>query len=550
LNNDRQLVNERYSRSKSNSDNYSLNGRFEFYRKLNSSGRNISLRANLGNSDGDTDSESLVKTYFHQYDSEGNLKLDSLITNRTTDRTSNNKNYSISASYTEPVFKNHYLQLRYEFSHRNSMAESLVYDIDSISDNNPLGFANRFSNKVENFSNTHSGEVSLRGIYPNKLMYNIGVGVTPQSSKSETTIGPNSGSPNKTQNVVNIAPSAMFRYNFNKQHVLTFRYRGRNNSPNISDLQEVIDQTDSLDISYGNPNLKPSFTNSFYLYYNNYIPETMRSYSLNLFFTNTVNSITNQLTYNQETGGSISRKVNVNGNWNTSAHFSFNTPLRNRKYTISSTTRSAFQNSVSYVNLNRGTEASLSKTRNLELRENLRGSYRSDLFDISLNASVNYNLTRNNKQSSRNLETFDYYFGGSTNINLPWEVYVSTDANYRIKEGYSGGFGKNELIWNAQISKNFLKGNSATLRFKIYDILQQQSNLTRSISDTRMTDSETNMLGSYFMVHFVYRINTLGGRSSRGGREGGRHERREGGPGGSYGGERRSYGPPPGGGYR
>ena len=104
--------------------------------------------------------------------------------------------------------------------------------------------------------------------------------------------------------------------------------------------------------------------------------------------------------------------------------------------------------------------------------------------------------------------------GGDTNINLPWEIHISTDINCRFKDGYTGGFNDNELIWNAQISKNFLKNNSATLRFKIYDILKQQSNLSRSISETQMSDTEYNTLGSYFMVHFVYRFNTLGGKAA------------------------------------
>ncbi|KAA6341949.1 hypothetical protein EZS27_010260, partial [termite gut metagenome] len=64
-------------------------------------------------------------------------------------------------------------------------------------------------------------------------------------------------------------------------------------------------------------------------------------------------------------------------------------------------------------------------------------NYRNNLFDISLNASISYNKTQNNKQTNSNRETFDYLSGGSTNINLPWQIYLSTDVNYRIKEGYS-----------------------------------------------------------------------------------------------------------------
>lgn len=318
------------------------------------------------------------------------------------------------------------------------------------------------------------------------------------------------------------------------------RYRGRSSEPNIEDLQQVIDQTDPLNIRYGNPNLKPSFTHNVMMFYNKYIPEHMRSYSFNLFYTNTQNSVANQTSYDPSTGGIVSKRVNVNGNWNARGYFSFNTPLKNRKYTISSNTNAQFRDQVSYASVDRSgdapKESELSTTHNLILGERLTGSYRADKFDISLNASVNYNLARNNKQTNSNRETFDYYLGGSTNVTLPWELYASTDINYRIKDGYSGDFNANEIIWNAQISKNILK-NKATLRFKIYDILKEQSNLSRTITETRMSDTEYNTLGSYFMVHFVYRLNTLGGKAPS--RQG------FGGPGGR--GPRGPGGPPPGG---
>lgn len=96
-------------------------------------------------------------------------------------------------------------------------------------------------------------------------MYSVGVGLTPQTSLSETTIGPNYKKNYPEQNVLNWAPSVMFRYMFDKQHVLMFRYRGRSSTPNIEDLQEVIDITDPMNLRYGNPNLKPSLTTILHL---------------------------------------------------------------------------------------------------------------------------------------------------------------------------------------------------------------------------------------------------------------------------------------------
>lgn len=135
--------------------------------------------------------------------------------------------------------------------------------------------------------------------------------MTPQSSLSKTTIGPNYKKNLPEQNVLNWAPSVMFRYMFNKQHVLMFRYRGRSSTPNIEDLQEVIDITDPMNLRYGNPNLKPSFNNNFTLDYRKFVPESMRSYSANLYYTSTLNSVANRMTYDPQTGARVYKKENV-----------------------------------------------------------------------------------------------------------------------------------------------------------------------------------------------------------------------------------------------
>lgn len=509
-------VNDKKEASSNKSNNFSLNGRLEAFRRLNNKGRNMSIRASFGYSDGETDSYSNSTTNFYNYATDSVLKID-----RYTDRNSDSRNWSVSGSYTEPVFKNHFLQLRYEFAHRKRLSESLVYDNLAL---DPTVYVDSLSSRVENFYDTHSIDASIRGVHP-KMMYSAGITFTPQSSRSETTVGPNASKQLPTQNVTNFAPQIMFRYMFNRQHILMLRYRGRSSEPDIESLQQVIDQSDPLNIRYGNPNLKPSFSHNIMMFYNNYLPESMRSYSANLFFSSTQNSVADKVTY-QDNGGKISEKTNINGNWNMRGYFSFNTPLKNRKFTISSNSNIQYSDAVSYNSIGKS-DSQLNTTHNLLLGENLRGNFRMDNFDISLNGSINYNVARNKLLENSNRETFDYIFGGSTNITLPWSIYLSTDANYRIKSGYSGNFNQNEIIWNAQVSKNILK-NKATIRFKIYDILKEQSNLSRSISNSEMSDNVYNTLGSYFMVHFVYRLNTLGGKAQSRSRQFGR----DGGPGG------------------
>ena len=103
------------------------------------------------------------------------------------------------------------------------------------------------------------------------------------------------------------------------------------------------------------------------------------------------------------------------------------------------------------------------------------------------------------------------------------------DASYEIKKGYSEGMNENEFIWNAQLTKDLFKQKQGSLSFQIFDILKQQSNIRRSLTASMRQDTETNAINSYFMVHFIYRLNTFGkggggemrGQGSRSGRRGG-----------------------------
>lgn len=524
------LINSRTGMGYNKNNNVSLSGRMMIFRRLNNKGRNFMIGANLGYTNTDADNDSYSNTRFYQLG-------DSTLINRYTDKNNNSKNWGISVSYTEPIFKKHYLQVRYDFSHNNQLSKSYVYNNpNAYLDHSDLGeYSDSLSSKLNNYYNSHTIGLSLRGVYT-KMMYGVGLSVIPQSSRSVTDI-PIKREGTLKQDVINYAPNVTFRFMFNKQHFLFFRYDGRSSAPDIQSLQTVIDISDPLNQRYGNPDLKPSFTNRFRLFYNHYFPTSQLSMNANAFYNNTINSVASKMTYDTTTGGRIYRMTNVNGNWNASGFFSLNTPLKNKKFTISSNSGVNFSNAVSYTTVNTNTDATLSNTRNLVLNQRLSSSFRSDVFDITLNGGIIYNLTKNNKQTNSNRETFDYSTGFNSDLNLPWNVSISTDMSCLFKEGYSSGLNKNTYIWNAQVAKTLLN-NKATLRFKIYDILRQRSNLTRSISETMMTDTEYNTLGSYFMVHFVYRINTLGGK-----------EMRRGGPHGGFGRHGGGFGPPPGGGF-
>lgn len=238
---------------------------------------------------------------------------------------------------------------------------------------------------------------------------------------------------------------------------------------------------------------------------------------VHLSYHNTLNNTAHRISYDETTGAKITHLVNVNGNWNTYGFLSFNTPFKNRKFTFNTYTNFNFQNLIGFSSLNKN-DSQKSRTRNLNLLERIGCNYRNNILDIGMTASVRYGRSHNNTVRESNQETMDYETSAYTNMNLPWGIDLSTDINYNIKQGYGKGFNRNIVLWNAQLSKNFLKNKQATLRIKIYDILHQQSNLTHTITANHIQDTEYNTLNSYLMVHFVYRLNTLNSKSMKGNR--------------------------------
>ena len=176
-------------------------------------------------------------------------------------------------------------------------------------------------------------------------------------------------------------------------------------------------------------------------------------------------------------------------------------------------------------------EKNLSKRVNLG--ETLGLNYRSDIFDFSLRGNLNYNNVKNTLEGQRDQEYFNYGGSANTTIYLPFDLSIESDVNYSTNSGYADGFTQDEWLWNASLSKQVFKQKNGTIRFKIYDILQQRSNISRSVTSNYIRDTTTNTLTSYFMFHFVYRFNIFKGGATQSDMMQGRGQGR--GPGGGPG---------------
>ena len=503
------------------SDNINARGMLLFNRRLGKAGRNVTMRARYTYTNNDSEQLSASQTDYYQTAEEALASgAVSEILNRYITTPTKTSDYSVRLSYSEPIFKGGFLQFSYDFQYKNSTTDNSTYDMPvdwEVGQGFIPGqavFNTDLSKSAEYNYYNHQAEVQLRWIRQ-KMRFNVGASFQPQRSTLSYTMGDYSVDTVRT--VFNFTPTLDFRYNFSKTSQLRVNYRGRSSQPSMTDLLPITDDTDPLNVKLGNPGLKPEFTNTLRVFYNTFNTEKQRGMMTHFSFQNVMNDISNRRTYDETTGGYRTMPENINGNWNLFGVLGTNTALKNKKYTINTFTMARYNNIVSYMSAGETlADTDKNKTRQLVMSERLRGTYRNDWWEISLNGSLTYNHSRNSFQEQSNMDTYQFSYGASTNVRLPWNMSIATDISQNSRRGYTdASMNRNELLWNAQISQDFLKGNAATVSVQFYDILRQQSNISRAITAAMRQDTEYNAIYSYCMVHFIYRLNLFGGKGNR-----------------------------------
>ena len=532
-----QVVNHNQNASLSYGRNKNASATLQLYRRLNAKGRNITIR--LEGSMGQNRQRNASNNEVHLYRIKNQAGEDSTyFTARYNTTPSDNSGYVVSANYSEPLWKGAHLQASYELRYNQNKSDRQTYDFSHEPVNifsgivpvyrewgewlDPVegkldNYLDRSLSRFSEYKNyTHNVRLMLRH-WQEEYDYNVGFLVQPQRSNF---IQDYRGRYVDTiRNVTNLTPTLNFRYKFSEQSSIRLQYRGDTRQPDITQLLDITDDSNPLYITQGNPGLKPQFTNSLNIYYNNYIQKYKRSIVLYGNWRTTRNSISNLVRYNATTGGSISRPENINGNWNADGGFTFNTALDSTAHwNIGTDTRVRYNNYVSYV-AQRQADAEKNTTRSTNVNERLNASFRNDWLEVTLDGNVNYQHSRNELQPNANLDTWQFSYGGQVMVHLPAGFEISTNIHENSRRGYNDpSSNTNELIWNGQISKTFLKSKTLVVALNFYDLLGQQSNYERWVGANGRSDTRYNSINSYAMLHVRYRLNMFGGKVDTEGR--------------------------------
>lgn len=522
-------INSNNNESMNNNENRSVNAMLQLNRRLGKPGRNITLQGRFNYSDSESKSISSNDVRYYQQ-SAGSRGYDR---RRYSTTPGTDWSYNARLSYTEPILKNLFVQLSYRFNYSYSNSDRATYVFDSIPTDIYHLILNsnyEFPSLPQDYEQYLDNDLSRLSIYRNvrheaqimfryvteKINLNAGVTWMPQSTQMryqylglDTVL---------KRTIYNITPNLRMRYRWNKTTTLNVMYRGSTNQPSMTDLLDITDDSNPLYITKGNPGLKPSFNSRLSAFFTTNNPETQTGIAANLSFNNTLNSITRRVTYIEETGGQISQPVNINGNWGANGGFNFNSALpKNKKFTYSTGTSLGYNHQVSYISPDRSSSSVRNTVETLNVGERLKFGYRNDVFELTMDGSLNYSHSNNKQQPDRNLDTWNFSYGPSGNIKFPWHnLTLSSNLSMSSRRGYDDPqFNTNELLWNAQLSASFLANNALTVSLQLYDILQEQSNISRTINAIMRSDTQNNSIFHYALVHVIYKINSMGDRETR-----------------------------------
>ncbi|MDR2287104.1 MAG: outer membrane beta-barrel protein [Prevotellaceae bacterium] len=490
-------INWGYSEYRSKTANTSLNGNLDFSHKFGKKGRTLSFSISGGFSDQNADGANDSRTDYK------NSRTRSVITDQIYNTKNNSYNWSGFLSYVEPLGTNNFLQLSYRYRSNLSEQDRRTFKNDGAGDYSIVDTSS--TKRLENDFGNQEIRLNFQSVRE-KYNYTVGVAVQPSNSESKT-FEPDTAY-TVTNNVVNFSPVVQFIYRWDRQTTLRLNYTGTVNQPSTTQLSSVRDESNPLNITYGNPDLNPSFRNNFRAQFQKSNQDRTTTITSAANFSFTTNAIVSYSLVDS-VGKRESTYRTINGNKSGDIRFMINKSLFNRKFSVNSTSNIGYSESNGFIN------SDLNTTGDLSLGETLGTSYRSDLFDFSLRGNVRYSKTDKSLAGQISSEVFNYGVNANTTIYLPWNLGVNSDLNYSTNSGYSDGFKQNEWLWNASIQKQVFKDKGGTIKFSMYDILHQRSNISRTSGAQSLRYTASNTVGSYFIFSFTYRFRNFKGDQQR-----------------------------------
>ena len=405
-----------------------------------------------------------------------------------------------SLSYIEPLTRTSSLEFNWNFSYASYNNSRVT--LGTVDQTTAFAPVPAQSNDYTYSFMTNRAGFNYR-VTQKKYNYALGLSVQPSILSGESFT--NASSSRKTG--FNFIPVARYAYNFSKTKAFNASYNGRSNEPSFSQLQPITDVSNPQFPVVGNPNLKAEFSHNINLRFNNFnfnkgdvlFTSLSATFSQDRIVSNTVYLSGNKI----ET-----RYVNANGYYTVNGFYTWSKPFAERKYTLSFNGSANYANNVNYIDSQKNTG------KNLVLNQGASFQLNPATW-IELNPGLSYSINRNvydlESQPNTKVSTWNYTFNGKIYVKKTW--VLGGDFVKTLNKGYSSALAVNPFIMNAYLEKQFMKNKAGAIRLQIFDVYNENTSVSRTVSGSSITDTKSNRLARYAMLTFSFKLQKYSGQA-------------------------------------
>lgn len=488
-------------------DGYNASGNLLYQHKFRKPRRTISLNVNGG-----ANEKTGEGTNYSQ-----NLYYNSVVTvagrDQRYDLQSDGGNLSTNLTYTEPMGKKSQLQFSYNPSFSESVSDKMTYNKDAVTGDYSKQDT-LFSNKYANTYTTQRGGISFRvGERNRKTSFNVGLNVQQANLAGDQEFP---AVAHISRSFFNILPNAFYNFRAADGRNMRVMYRTNTNAPSITQLQSVVDISNPLLMKTGNADLKQSYEHAFVVRYGLTKAKTGRNLFLNIYANKTfdyVGSAVYQPTKDSlfadkvsgtsiliNRGSQITRPVNLDGYFSSRFFITYGFPVGLIKSNLNLNAGLNYNITPGLVNdvVNKATN--YVPSFGAVLSSNI-----SDKIDFTVSYTGNYNVVSNSIQS----QVANNFYNHVASVRFNWvflENFVfNTNFSNNYYTGFSGAGAQNFNLWGTYVGYKMLK-KTLEARISVYDILNQNTSVARTVTETYFENANTNVLRQYFMAQLTYTI--------------------------------------------
>jgi hypothetical protein len=423
----------------------------------------------------------------------GGAVVNDSILDQVNIRKGNTTAYSANVVYTEPITKKSLLEFNAYLN------KSIGSSRREVRDNNTGLLNTDLSNEFNSDYTYTGGGINFRA---NQKKFNFSTGFSLQNTNLK---GENVSKNTKlSQDFQDILPTATFQYNFSQTKNFNINYRTSTQQPSITQLQPVLDQSNINYQSIGNPDLKRSYVHNLNLRYFASKILAQKNFFATLNASTTNNSIVNKDIV-LPSRVIRSTPVNVNGAYRINGGFNYGFGIKKIYSRFNFGINGGFNNNISYANgllntiVTKSAGPSFSYTFQLE-----------EVIDIDLSSRYSFSKTNNAINAGLNTNFLTKVFSADVTNYLPFNFILNQSMNYTVNSGRAAGFNTAVPIWNASISKYFMKNKRAELKMSAFDLLNKNIGISRNVSQNQIVDQEYNVISQYFILSFTYSLQKSG----------------------------------------